>query len=110
LLSPLQAARCAKRHKRYTKPLGTIRTTMDKMLTFEYSNSEERLELHLDEIGIRDLIGTLNSLLEQEGSDHEHLYTADWGGNDLTSEKMNNDNSFKLIKHVKIMHWKDNSA
>ncbi|MFV9484899.1 Imm32 family immunity protein [Christiangramia sp. ASW11-125] len=77
------------------------------MLTFEYSNSDGKIEIHLDQNGIDQLNNILSSLSQESKSEHLHLMTKEWGGSELTQEKQNNSTDFELINHVKIMFWKD---
>jgi len=77
------------------------------MLTFEHSNSDGKIEIHLDEKGIDELTKILSSLSKQANSEHSHLMTEEWGGSELSSEKQNISDNFELINHVKIMFWKE---
>lgn len=75
------------------------------MLSFEWDKDSERLEIHTDAAGLRELVDQLNKLAISEGSDHVHLMTEDWGGDDLSSDKQNS--KAELINHVKIFKWDD---
>ncbi|NPU99714.1 MAG: immunity protein 32 [Candidatus Omnitrophica bacterium] len=74
----------------------------NKLLTFELNNKDERLEIHLNQEGLNDLIAYLENL-KSKYKDHLHLMTDTWGGNELTNEKQGKDNL--LINHVKIYIW-----
>jgi hypothetical protein len=45
------------------------------MLTFEHSNSDEKIEIHLDKKGIEELTKILSNLSKQPNSEHSHLMT-----------------------------------
>ncbi len=74
------------------------------MLTVEWD--KEKLEIHADSAGLKELIEQLNILLKSsDKKDHVHLMTEEWGGGILSSEKQNK--STELIHHVKIFKWDD---
>jgi len=75
------------------------------MLTFEWDKDSEQLEIHADASGLQELVSQLKKLAAIEGSDHIHLMTEDWGGDELSSDKQNN--KAELIHHVKIFKWSD---
>ena len=77
------------------------------MLTFEHSNSDEKIEIHLDKKGIEELTKILSNLSKQPNSEHSHLMTKEQSGSELSSEKQNDSDEYKLINHVKIMFWKE---
>tara|TARA_R110002049_G_scaffold308819_1_gene514197 strand:- start:57 stop:287 length:231 start_codon:yes stop_codon:yes gene_type:complete len=76
------------------------------MLTFEHSKIDDKFEIHLDKNGIEELTEILSNLSKQPNSEHSHLMTKEWGGSELSSEKQNESDDYKLINHVKIMFWK----
>jgi len=73
-----------------------------KLLTFEFSQSEGLLEIHVDENGLNTLIDILKGV--KKHGDHVHLMTQSWGGSELSDEKQGENNI--LINHVKIAMWK----
>jgi hypothetical protein len=50
------------------------------MLTFESNNCNEQLEIHGDKEGLLKLAKILTEMAEQKETDHRHLMTKDWGG------------------------------
>ncbi|NGX39926.1 MAG: hypothetical protein KR126chlam1_01264 [Chlamydiae bacterium] len=75
------------------------------LLTFEWDEKNEILEIHGNQKGLEKLKHIINSLLFKEDPDHVHLMTNDWGGNELSSEKQSIEN--EMINHVKIFKWTD---
>ena len=75
------------------------------MLTFEWDENQELLEIHGNFIGLMELRNTIDSLIESCGSDHIHLMIPSWGGEELTEEKQCQLNV--LIPHVKIFKWEE---
>lgn len=78
-----------------------------KLLTIEYSNKSEVIELHLNREGANELRMILDKLIKNNESEHCHLMTEDWGGIELTSNKQNLSSDYKLINHLKLLYWKD---
>lgn len=78
---------------------------MEKLLTVEYDNEGDQLELHLNDEGIDQLVVFLNRLKENKKNDHCHLMTKDWGGNELSNERQNMDSNFQLINRLKLIYW-----
>jgi hypothetical protein len=77
---------------------------MNKLFTVEVS--EEMVEIHLNDEGIDFLIDRLKSLKNRK-NDHDHLMTQDWGGNEITNNKQNLNDRFKLMHHLKLIYWND---
>ena len=75
------------------------------MLTFEWDKDSERLEIHADSDGLQELVDQVNKLKSVEGNEHLHLMTEDWGGDELSNDKQNEES--ELINHVKIFKWID---
>jgi len=71
------------------------------LLTFEINEKQESIEIHANAQGINALIEQLKKTIQT--SDHQHLMTKDWGGEELSSEKQGLSNH--LIHHVKIIPW-----
>jgi len=59
------------------------------MLTFEWDEKKQTLEVFLDKEGRDQLIGVLRNL--QKTGDHDHLMTPAWSGNELDEEPHNPD-------------------
>jgi hypothetical protein len=76
------------------------------LLTFEVDAKNEMLEIHANQKGLEKLKGVIDSLLSRSDCDHVHLMTTEWGGDELSSEKQNQEN--EIINHVKIFKWVDN--
>ncbi len=76
----------------------------ENMLSFEWDEKGERLEIHASKAGLERLLERLNRLAESAPPEHAHMMTEEWGGADLTSEKQNAE--AVLINHVKIFRWK----
>ncbi len=76
---------------------------IDSLLTFEWNGGNEMLEIHGNQAGLEKLREAINSLLSREVSDHIHLMTKDWGGDELSCEKQCEEN--QTINHVKIFQW-----
>jgi len=72
-------------------------------LTFEISQDDDVVEIHVDREGIKALINKLELLQRIEGNEHEHLMTASWGGSELTEDLQGRSN--KLVHHVKMFKW-----
>ena len=78
------------------------------MLTFENDAENEKLDIHADLEGLKDLRSIIDSLIsqsEKKGNEHIHLMTEEWGGphGGLTSDKQF-ENS-ELYHHVEIFCW-----
>lgn len=78
-------------------------TSDSKLLTFEWNNRDEQLEIHGTEESLTKLRQKLNDLLKSKAPNSTHLMTEEWGGSELTSEKQGASND--LINHVKIFKW-----
>jgi Immunity protein 32 len=80
----------------------------DKLLTFELDEDGDQLFIHGDVQGLRDLVASLQRLItkaEAGKPDHDHLFTEEWGGHELTSDPQLTDTAVRLIHHVKIYGW-----
>lgn len=78
---------------------------IDFLLTFEWNGENEMLEIHGNQAGLEKLRDAINSLLSKKSSDHVHLMTKDWGGDELSCEKQCEEN--QTINHVKIFQWSE---
>lgn len=77
---------------------------MNRMLSFEWNEKSEVIEIHADRKGLEFLAEQLLSLLASEENDHVHLMTAEWGGEELSSAPQNS--ASVLVNHVKVLKWK----
>jgi hypothetical protein len=80
---------------------------MEKILTLEFDEKDEVIELHLNKKGAEFLLAIINSLISQDSNDHSHLMTSNWGGDELSSVKQNLGNDVKLLNHLKVIYWND---
>lgn len=78
----------------------------DKLVTVEYVQNEDTVEIHLDGNGLDALLRTLESLKKLTSSEHLHLFASDSGNEGLTNEKQNHSGHAELINHLKIFLWK----
>lgn len=77
----------------------------NNMLTVEYNDKDECVELHFNKNGAMYMINILNQCIRLSHNEHYNLFTPSWGGNELFEEKQNTDDASKLINHLKIMFW-----
>lgn len=73
----------------------------NKLLSFELRDSGEEIEIHCNEEGLDALIHYLE--IVKHHKTHEHLFSDEWGGNELTSEVQGAGN--KLVNKVTIRYW-----
>ncbi|WP_422025249.1 Imm32 family immunity protein [Roseovarius sp.] len=74
------------------------------MITVEIVDNE-MAEMHLDRLGIQQLIHHLEQLKDRETDDHVHLMTAEWGGGELGSDLQNTDPSAQLVQKLTVYYW-----
>jgi hypothetical protein len=72
------------------------------ILNFELNKEDERLEIHGDREGLMSFAKLLIEMINNN-SQHRHLMTKSWGGEELTEDLIGKDN--ELINHVKIFYW-----
>jgi hypothetical protein len=81
------------------------------LLSFVSDEKGEQVTVHMDKNGIYFLINTLQKLLDhlEEGEcEHDHLFTKEWGSDELTSTKAQNlEDEHHQIHHVKFYAWTD---
>lgn len=80
---------------------------VDDLLTFELKDGDE-LFVHADPKGLRrlsDMLQKLAAAVEAGDFPHEHLFTSEWGGNDLSSKPQ--EQGHLCLHHVKIYGWPD---
>ena len=78
------------------------------LLTFELNKEKDELFIHGDPVGLRRLAKILEHLADiAAGRDfpHDHLFTKEWGGDQLSSEAQENDH--ECLNHVKVYAWPD---
>lgn len=78
------------------------------LLTFELDSDKDQLFIHGDPSGLRrfgKLLEYLADQAEQGNFPHDHYFTEEWGGNDLSSVPQEADH--ECLNHVKIYGWPD---
>jgi|GEM_PF-382077 len=88
---------------------------MDKrLLSFVVDKEAQQLFIHLDFEGVNILVRSMERLrnnLQKNECEHEHLFSVDWGGWELsTSMPLKSEDGEKPIHHVKIYGWNDEEA
>ncbi len=76
------------------------------LLTFETDEDADQLFIHGDAAGLEYFAKALLKISEQAKSGdfpHDHFFTEEWGGDELSSEKQSEEG--KLINHVKVYGW-----
>lgn len=73
------------------------------LLTFELDKKTKELEIHTNQEGLEILRKKIDILLKSENTNHTHLISKEWGGDDLTKQKQSEEN--ELIDSVKIFKW-----
>ena len=79
---------------------------MEKYLLTIEKEDEEVIHIHANKKGLQLLKKEIENLLSKDTSDHTHLFTESWGGNELT-EKLPHENRIGIINHLKIFKWND---
>ena len=80
---------------------------MEKIFTIELDEKEKTIELHLNQAGAEYLKNILERLISNNKSEHLHLMTPDWGGNELSSNQQNLSTDAELLHQLKVVYWKD---
>ena len=78
----------------------------DYLLTFELDKDAEQVFVHGDPAGPEYFANELLKMAAQAKKGefpHDHFFTEEWGGNELSSEKQGTEE--KLINHVKVFCW-----
>ena len=73
---------------------------MSKLLTFEFDERDELLEIHGNTDGLISLRDKIDNLIKMKSDEHIHMMIPSWGGEELSEEKQCEDN--RLIPHVKV--------
>jgi hypothetical protein len=78
------------------------------MLSCEYDNEDEKIAIHFDKTGAELLIKRIECLLKVDRDEHVHLFSKEWGGNelDIIKDDALEKNSI-FVNHVKIYFWKE---
>lgn len=80
---------------------------MKKILTIEFDQQTEMVELHLNKQGAIFLKDVLGKLIDDDIVNDHHFMSPDWGGGELSVDQQNLSNQIKLIHHLKILYWKE---
>lgn len=84
-----------------------------RLLAFVVSEESDQIFLHLDKGGVEILIRSLERIqkdLDKNEGDHEHLFSEEWGGWELSISDQADKGKGKPIHHVKIYGWTDELA
>ncbi len=73
-------------------------------LSFELVGDGEELDIHGDPAGLRRLAFVLERLASQPKSDHEHLMTPEWAGDELSSGSQGGG---KVLNKVTVRCWQE---
>ena len=73
------------------------------ILTFEWDKENQVLEIHGNTEGLNLLKDKIDLLLKKKESDHTHLMSIEWGGDEITKIKQSPTN--EMINSVKIFKW-----
>ena len=84
-----------------------------RLLAFVASQDSSVVHIHLDKAGVDKLINVLEQIrrkLQNDEVEHDHLFSEDWGGYDLTiSDQLDNEKG-EPVHHVKIFGWNEEWA
>jgi hypothetical protein len=75
------------------------------LLSFEFDEAEQCLEIHGDAPGLQHFSTVLSNLVRHTKDgyfNHDHLMTPAWGGPELSETNKGG----KVLEHVKIYCWK----
>jgi hypothetical protein len=78
----------------------------DYLLTFEIDKDSDQIFVHGDSAGLEYFAKSLLKIAEQAKNGefpHDHFFTEEWGGDELSSEKQGKED--KIINHVKVYGW-----
>jgi hypothetical protein len=84
-----------------------------RLLEFVVSEECDQIFLHVDNEGLEILIRSLERLKQHLDKDelwHEHLFSEDWGGWELSLSDQVDKGKGMPIHHVKIYGWTDEWA
>ena len=66
------------------------------------------VHLHADRDGLSELISRLEHIkdkIEEDICEHDHLFTEEWGGDELSSKNGIIGEEHNLVHHLKIFGW-----
>jgi hypothetical protein len=73
-------------------------------ISFELSQDGEELDIHGSPAALRRLAAVLERLASLPKSDHEHLWTSEWAGDDLASESQGGG---RVLNKVTVHSWQE---
>jgi hypothetical protein len=76
------------------------------LLTFELDKDADQIFIHGDPSGLENFANNLLRIAKNAKAGdfpHDHFFTEEWGGEELSSIKQSEDT--KLINHVKVYGW-----
>ena len=79
---------------------------MAKLLSFILDDGEI-VDILVNEEGAEYLINVLQNRIDYGKTEHDHLFTPEWGGDELTSNTLNLDERSKLINLVNVRYFDD---
>ena len=79
---------------------------MAKLLSFILDDGEI-IDILVNKEGAEFLIDKLQRRIDCGKTEHDHLFTPEWGGEELTSNNLNLDEKSKLINLVNIRYFDD---
>lgn len=83
----------------------------EHLLSIATDEDGAQVSIHLDLAGVNYLLKELSLLkaqLEKNACPHTHLCTKEWGGGELTSSKLSDQEDEKnQVHHLKIYGWSD---
>ena len=74
------------------------------LISIEWDEIKETLEVHGSKAALIKLKNNIDDLIKSNTSEHLHLMSEEWGGNELSSQPFSKED--KVIHHVKIFLWK----
>jgi len=82
------------------------------LLSVVTSSDGDIVYIHTDYAGLEKLSSVIDRLkeeLRQGNSDHDHLFSEEWGGSDLTLSMLETEQreNCRQVHHVKIYSWTD---
>ncbi len=80
-----------------------------KILTFEVPQGGSQVEIHGNEEGLQELCRIIQRLLKAHGNEHEHLFTPEWGGGELSQTK-EGEVTNTLFNKVTIYLWREQAS
>ena len=86
--------------------VGTARTMLDYLLTFELAKDGDELFIHADAVGLRFLASELSRLAQEAEAgrkEHTHMLSEEWAGSELSAEPQ--DLECRFLNQVTIHAW-----